>query len=253
VSRQPASRPGILVLRPVDQAAETLDRFQQQGWQVYHLPAMEIIAANVQDNVEIFSRLETFDWIIFVSQNAVIHFRQQVKHLPAKMPRIATLGKATTRAAEQAGFTVSLQPDRHFSSEGLLENPLFQQVNNQQILIVRGNGGREMIAQQLAKRGACVSYVEVYERRLPDIDTAWLTDRWEQINVVVATASQLLDNLVTLTGLTLGSRLYQTPVVVISVRMQQHAMTLGFQKIWLAEGPSNDQMITTINKNLIPE
>lgn len=244
--------PGILILRPTEQAQETIRQVKLNSWNPVHFPTVEIVASKTPHNAQVFSRLAEFDWLIFVSQNAVKHFLAQLQQLPVKMPNIATVGKATSLAAEKAGLSVTLQPDGPFSSEGLLNMPAFQQVQNQRVLIVRGNGGRELLADTLARRGATVSYADVYLRRLPEADSNWLTGNWsDRVNVILATSNQLLDNLVQLTVKTLGQQLYLTPLIVISPRMQQHAGQLGFKKIWLAEGPSNDQMMATIRKNLL--
>ena len=245
---------GILVLRPAEQAKETIALIEQQGWHAIHFPTIEIVPANTADNTRLFGHLEQFDWIIFISQNAVNHFIRQLPQRPAGMPRIATVGKATTQAAINAGLHVSVQPEEDFSSEGLLETDAFQHVDQQKILIVRGNGGRELLADTLTERGASVSYAEVYERRLPDTDSSHLQQGWStQVSVILATSNQLLDNLITLLGDTLKRQLYETPVVVISPRMQKHAEHLGFNKIWLADGPTNDQMLETIRINMLSD
>lgn len=247
------SIPGILILRPTEQAGETIRLVRQHGWHAIHFPTVEIIPADPQQNTALYSSLKSFDWIIFISQNAVKHFVEQLTTPPDQMPKIATVGKASTTAAQKAGLKVNTQPDTTFSSEGLLETAEFQQVENQKILIVRGNGGRELLAETLELRGANVSYANVYERQLPDIDPSRLIQNWSSdITVILATSNQLLDNLVTLVGDDLGVHLYQMPVIVISKRMQQHAAQLGFDKIWLADGPTNDQMIEAIETNISP-
>ena len=243
--------PGILILRPAEQATDTVRLVERQGWRAIPFPTIEITAANQEKNREIFSTLETFNWIIFISQNAVHHFVSQLPQDHGVLPAIATVGKATTLAAQHAGLVVKVQPEEDFSSEGLLNTAVLQRLEGQKILIVRGNGGRELLATTLSQRGAQVSYAEVYQRRLPEADTGWLVQNWRpHVSVILATSSQLLDNLITLIGNALGNLVLETPVVVISPRMQQHAEQLGFKKIWLADGPTNDQMIETIKTNI---
>ncbi len=243
--------PGILILRPVEQAQQTIQHIEQLGWQAIHFPTVEIKAANSTESGAMLNNLEQYDWIIFVSQNAVRYFMQQVQPSSIKLPRIAAVGNATALAIETAGLSVSVLPQNTYSSEGLLQSSDFIDVSGQHILIVRGNGGRELIAETLRQRGASVSYAEVYRRQLPETDTTRLEEIWHsQIDVILATSNQLLDNLVTLVAEKIGPLFFSKPVVVISSRMQRHAQQLGFSTIWLAEGPSNDQMIETLKTNL---
>ncbi len=247
----PLTSPGILILRPAGQAIETIHLVEQQGWQAIPFPTIEIAAANEEKNLALFRNLDSFSWIIFISQNAVHYFVSQLPEDHGALPAIAAVGKATSQAAKNAGLVVTIQPEENFSSEGLLNTAAFQQVEGQKILIVRGNGGRELLAETLSERGAQVSYAEVYQRRLPVADTSWLVQNWRShVSVILATSSQLVDNLVTLIGDAVANLLFETPIVVISPRMQQHAEQLGFKKIWLAEGPTNDQMIKTIKTNI---
>ena len=245
-----ANPPGILVLRPAEQADKTIEMIQLQGWLAVHFPTIEIISRKI-DAEAVAEKLSIYDWIIFVSQNAVFHFFDQLADLPAEMPKIAAVGQSTARALTANGLTVNTQPDINYTSEGLLEAPEFHRVNHQKILIVRGNGGRELLADTLRQRGASVSYAEVYERRLAHPETGQLVQNWStQIDVIIATSNLLLDNLIKLVGDKLEQKLFNTPLLVISPRMQEHARQLGFLTIWLAEGPTNDQMLKTLKTHL---
>ena len=53
-------------------------------------------------------------------------------------------------------------------------------VNGKRIVIFRGNGGREKLADSLRKRGAVVDYIECYERKLPNINRDILTRLWDK-------------------------------------------------------------------------
>lgn len=252
-----SSAPGVLVLRPAGQAEGTAAALRNAGYRPILFPTIEIVAQDPASEAAGRQQLEQLDhndWLVFISRNAVEYFMplwQAWHRADAPMPRIAAVGKATAEALGRAGLRVDLQPADNFSSEGLLESPAWQTVSGQQVLLVRGVGGRELLANTLRARGASVAYLEVYQRRLPQVDSQPLIERWsEDVDVVLATSNQLLDNLLLLVGPALESAVFRVPLVVVSERMQAHARELGFGKIWLAGGATDDQMTSAISTHL---
>ena len=243
--------PGILILRPVQQAGTTIDAVTDQGWRAVHFPTMDITPAKNIDTSKTQEIISHADWLVFISQNAVLHFLGLYGAEAIKNRKIAAVGRATAQLLQDKGLSVMVQPELDFSTEGLLGSADFSDVSGQQVVIVRGNGGREKLAEKLGERGARVTYLEVYERRLADSQPQQLLPYWpDGIQVIIATSNQLLDNLVTLCRETLGDQLFQKPVVVMSDRMRAHASKIGFEKIWLAERSSNDEIIKTISRNM---
>jgi uroporphyrinogen-III synthase len=244
------ARPGILVTRAAEQAEPLCQQIEQQGWRALRFPVVEIKPRCDAATRQRLQQLHDYDWLIFISQNAVRFFPQCCALQPAEHTRISTVGKATSKAARQVGFNVRLQPEQRYDSESLLEAPQLRDVAGQRILIVRGNGGRELLADSLRQRRAVVDYAEVYERALPHSDITELVNNWQQVDCISVTSNALLDNLVTLLGDALGQQLIGKPLVVISQRMLEHAQHLGFQKIGLAQAAADDEIIKTIRTML---
>ena len=243
--------PGILVTRPEPQAQSTLQAFSRLGWQVYHFPTIQIEKINGFASEKTSERLIASDWLIFISQPAVRYFFQDFSAEDVSHLKIATVGQATKNALVAKNIRVDACPESATNSEALLELPAFNQVNKQNIIIVRGVGGRELLHQTLTNRGANISYLEVYERLPASPDKTLITKHWtNDIDIVVCTSNQLLENYLALAEPLLGSKIFNKPVLVISSRMQAFAKQAGFSKIWLAEGPGNDQMIKTIKTHL---
>jgi uroporphyrinogen-III synthase len=117
--------------------------------------------------------LESFDAILFTSANAV---RFAVSLLDQKRDlNLAALGPATTRALNQAGYRVAIQPGESFDSESLLAQPRLEHVAGHRILIIKGRHGRDLLQQELTRRGATVLCAEVYERVPANFSAATLT------------------------------------------------------------------------------
>jgi len=136
--------------------------------------------------------LEKFDVILFTSANAVrfgVSFLDQKRDLT-----LAAVGPATSRALNQAGYRVAIQPGESFDSEGLLSHPRLERVAGHRILIIKGTHGRDLLQQELTRRGATVICAEVYER-VPAIFSAAaleaLQERFASREIQVITATSL--------------------------------------------------------------
>ena len=237
----------VLVTRPAEQAAGFAERISGAHGRPVSFPALEILGP--PDKAAARARLAELDHIdvlIFVSANAVRYaFPLMPDHIPLDL-QIAAVGSATARALEETGLEPTLLPER-MDSEGLLALPRLQAVDGQCILIVRGSGGREALRTTLEERGARVDYAEVYRRQLPRRNPDNLIRGWDRlVDVVTATSVQILDNLFTLLGEEGSALLRQTPLVVASRRIAEHAAERGCASIWLADSALDRDMLQAL-------
>ncbi len=140
--------------------------------------------------------LQQAELIIFVSVSAVTCLEQQVDLTQLQQPLLA-VGATTASALQRSCGRPVLAPQDQ-RSEGILALPELQLVQQRQIVIVRGNGGRELIKQALLARGANVSYVQSYKRVPLPLDGLRLSDQWrqQQIQCIVVTSNEILSLLV---------------------------------------------------------
>ena len=247
--------PCVLVTRPEHQADNLVRLIERRGWHAIRFPVLEIVPA-VKPDAQPFScvRDKRFDAVIFISANAV-NFALRAnsgKIDPFKNHRIAAIGRATAKALEVAGLRVDWLPEAGFSSEALLAIPQFQTVKGQSFLIVRGEGGREELADALRERGAIVEYLEVYKRTKPNGDNRAVVRLIEnrKLNVVTVTSGEGLQNLLEMLGLEIRSRLLSIPLVVISDRMKELAIGMGFESIAVTDNPADAAILEKV-KTLI--
>jgi uroporphyrinogen-III synthase len=193
---------GVLVTRPSHQAAPLCRQLEAAGAAVTRFPALELQPlADPRTWATRLGELATFDLIIFASANAVrfgAALLQQRRDLP-----LAAIGPATARALNQAGYRVSVQPVEGFDSESLLRHPTLTRVAGNRVLLIKGQGGRELLESELARRGALVTTAEVYRRQCPSATPAELgalESRFEtlQIQVITATSLEVGGNLLAL-------------------------------------------------------
>jgi uroporphyrinogen-III synthase len=243
---------GVLVTRPEPEAARLANRLATLGARVYRLPAIELRArADRAAQRAALGPLDRFHWIVFVSANAV---RFGISLLGERRSlQLAAVGPATATALNHAGFRVNLVPTDRFDSEGLLATPEFTHVAGQRILIIRGTGGREYLAEQLRDRGAEVSYAEVYERRparLPPgavqaVEAAWAGG---EIDIVTATSVELLRALVELLSPAGRSLLSRCVLLAGGPRIAAAAREAGLAgPLVVADGPDDDNLVAALS------
>jgi uroporphyrinogen-III synthase len=219
---------------------------EDHGGRAIRLPAIEILATrNPQQAQQLFA--SEWDWIIFVSPNAVAFGLKLLAGQGIKQAGIGAVGASTAWQLKQVGIPVDLIPDQGYDSEGLLSLPELSQVAEQKILIVRGEGGRALLGDTLQARGAKVRYAEVYRRAKPNPGIEPLIADWdEQVQLVTATSREILQNLVEILGASGWSKLAQTPLVVVSERMEQQAQQMGFARIIRAAGADERSLMKAI-------
>lgn len=151
---------GVLVTRPAAQANEIVRAIEAAGGRAFRLPVMDVVPRDADAIAAELSRRARPDIVVFVSTNAV---RYGLAALTKPQPTVAAIGPATTAALERAGVTVDVTAANGFTSEQLLAAPGFRDISGRRILIVRGDSGRELLAETLRDRGAEVDYLSVYQ------------------------------------------------------------------------------------------
>jgi uroporphyrinogen-III synthase len=194
--------------------------------------------------------VDRYRLIIFVSANAVrfggdlIGQRRDLK--------IAAIGRATAQALNAAGLRVSIIPKGGSDSEALLASPELQHMAGQRVLIVRGRGGRELLGDTLAARGAEVVYAEVYERQpahpsretLAEIEELW---RHGGVDVYTATSGELLEALVGLVTPRCRELMDSTALLTGASRVADRAARLGLgSPVILAEAPDDEALVEAL-------
>jgi len=243
----------VLVTRPVAQAAGLAALIQAAGGEPILFPVLEIAPpSDLAPLYALIDRLDGFDIAIFISPNAVsrslnlIHARRG--GLPAGL-RLATVGRGSARELQRmVGRPPDLCPQERFESEALLQLPEFQAIAGLRVVIFRGEGGRELLADTLRERGAVVEYAEVYRRAVPNLDVGLLLRRWSRgdVGVVTITSSEGLRNLFDRVGQLGQAWLRSTPLIVINPRQAELARELGIREIGIASQASDEAILAAI-------
>jgi uroporphyrinogen III methyltransferase / synthase len=222
---------GILVTRPAGQAQRLAALVEAAGGRAILFPAIEIEPLGRP-----LPPPEEFDLLVFVSPTAVQCAGARVKGSSA---RVAAVGSGTRRELQALGFADVVAPRDGGDSEALLALPELQQVAGKRILIIRGEGGRELLADSLTARGGEVEYFECYRRVVPRADPGPLLAAWDrgEVDAVTASSSQAVDNLVGLLG---AGRLAGKPFFANHARVAERAREAGIAEVVVA-GPGDEE------------
>ncbi|MEL7044185.1 MAG: uroporphyrinogen-III synthase, partial [Pseudomonadota bacterium] len=238
----------VLVTRPDGQADSLLEGLRSDGWTPLHLPLIAIeeidpLPGEVRQRI---LDLDHYAHVIFVSANAASIGTSRIEDLWPQWPvqqRYWAVGESTAAVLSKAGLRAE-RPDRNMSSEGLLAMKGLQTVDGERCLLVRGEGGRTLIAETLRERGARVDELPCYRRvavsYLPeDVDRLFGDELPELLLVSSGEGLELLSRLLRSRE---GTNLAETTLFVPSLRVAQRAQTLGWERVETVENASDAAM-----------
>lgn len=227
----------IWVTRPAGQAAGLIAMLQAAGADVLALPLIEILPPE-QPGVlqQALANLRDYQLAIAVSPSAIVAVLAALPQpWPAEVP-LAVVGPGSLRTAQEAGVPNLVYPLEQFDSEGLLAIPRMNQVAGERILLLRGNGGRDLLPDTLRARGALVDVVQAYRRAPPAITAPGLLAELAcGCDAMLVTSSEAAQHLFRLGGAaalqSLQSQLYCVPHPRIAEALQ----TEGARHILLSQ------------------
>ena len=238
----------VLITRPKGRNEELASALRDAGAEVFIEPLLRIVPLGDSDPEHqraerLLLNLNHYQHLIFVSTNAVDCGMALIDSLWPQYPiavQCHAVGAATARALRQwpwpAGALDSLDLAEHgaMNSESLLALPALQHVSHQKIMIVRGCGGREHIAQTLRERGAAVDYAECYRREDAALSAAALQARLaaQQPDIVCLNSGETLQAFCARLP---ASQRGDYRLLLPSVRVADMARKAGFREIILAE------------------
>lgn len=239
----------VLVTRPAPRALGLCRRIEGAGGEARGVPAIELVPPADPGLVRrlLADRVPT-DRVIFISRSAVEFASRLVPDLAELLSGrpVFAAGAGTRGELEQRGVRNVVAPLRQAGTDGLIQLEALQEaaVSGEDVLIVRGEGGREALRAELEQRGARVRYAEVYARRRPgtaELDGVW---RGSPPDIIVTTSTEGLENLVEMTDAARRETLFATALVVTSRRARARAAELGFRgRVAIAASADDDELL----------
>lgn len=246
----------LLLTRPAEDCTALAQTLAAQGVFSHCLPLLDIVALPVSDKIrQAIAQLPSCNAVIVVSKPAARIALDLLDGSPSLTMPWFSVGAATAQILRDHGLDVSYPADGD-DSEALLQLPRLHEALSQpgaQVLILRGEGGRELLAERLRERGASVEYLELYRRDLPAYPPNELSLRIEaeRLNGLVVSSGQGFEHLRQMAG-DAWPTIAQLPLFVPSPRVAELAHAAGAQTVVDCRGASAAALLTALREHPVP-
>jgi len=237
----------VVLTRPQADSERLSQALQSEGFQTRIMPIMTIEAIPTAEQAPAPS-LSDDALCIFISANAVRFGLPQLGPDLACYPDLSVIavGNKTrdTLAAEGIQAQVPVRPD----SEGLLAMPALSAPDSRDVVIVKGEGGRELLASELTRRGARVTEWACYRRCWPNVDVSGLTEISTGL-IFQASSGEMVSRLAELLAGERQADLFQSSIIVPSDRVAGLATEIGWEQVIRAEDASDDAFMRALKQH----
>lgn len=244
----------LLLTRPADESAALAQVLADVGIFSSSLPLLEIEPVPLKAaHRGLIAHLDHFNAVIVVSKPAArlgLALLDQSWPVPPTQPWF-TVGEGTAQLLRDHYLDVSW-PAQGDDSEALLKLPKLQQavaLPGSRVLIMRGEEGRELLAERLRQLGASVDYLPLYRRKLPLYLPSTLAERVkaERLNALVVSSGQGFEHLRQLAGQA-WPELAQMPLFVPSPRVAELARLAGARTVVNCRGANAAALLTALRE-----
>ena len=218
----------IVVTRARHQAAALACGLRERGALAIELPTIELRDPKSFAPLDRAVRvLESYDWLVFTSANAVEKFFARLeaagRDARAIRGRVCAIGPATAEQLRGHG----VRADRiaaEYRAEGVLDALGEEQIAGQRILIPRAAVARDLLSRELEASGARVDVVEAYRTVAAKTEPPFVHQLTEEgADLITFTSSSTVENC--------PAELRRIPAASIGPITTETARRLGFQVV----------------------
>ncbi|MEO6921256.1 MAG: uroporphyrinogen-III synthase [Collimonas sp.] len=248
----------VVITRPAAQATALAQQITARGRQPVIFPLLEILPLSDSAPLQrVLAKLDSYALVVFVSPNAIDAAMRYISSWPRQVA-IGIVGEGSRAALARHGLTadnvtIFSPPDpARTDSEGLLQALDLDALHDTQVLLVRGESGRDFFADTLLAAGIKVQAVAAYRRQAPQLDVVLKARLLQLLNSQsdwIVTSSEALRHLVELvrqvesgTGV---AKIQQQHLLVPHARIAETAHALGFTDVTLT-GSGDERLLDAL-------
>ncbi|SFD45625.1 uroporphyrinogen-III C-methyltransferase [Pseudoalteromonas denitrificans] len=181
----------FLITRPKNKNESLVSFIEKKGFKAFSFPLLNLQPLEITSSQ--LSPLIDADKLIFISQDAV-------KSLAALSPVINpsaiffAVGDKTAQTILEFFNKKAVVPNNQ-DSEGLLELKSLQDIDGDSIVLIKGKGGRPLLAKTLKERRARLNTLNIYQRQKVVGNVSDWFQKWQQqkIDSIVLTSNAAVD------------------------------------------------------------
>jgi uroporphyrinogen-III synthase len=252
----------VVITRPRRQAEALAAAVAALGRTPVILPLLEIAPAADQAALAgVFAALDRYALVAFVSPNAVDAAFAHIGRWPDGV-EIAVVGEGSRAALARHGVddaTARIHCPRdpaRSDSEQLIQALDLACLDGRRVLVVRGDGGRELLPDALRAAGCTVDTVAAYRRAVPRLDAAlettlrgllqgrsdWIVTSSEALRGLADMARELDARCATTVNV---AELQRQHLIVPHARIAETARALGFGAVTLT-GSGDERLLAAL-------
>lgn len=238
----------IVNTRPLARAEQLQSALLATGATVYQLPLLETFPLVLSaEQRQWLLDLDHYRWVFVVSPTAAELGLQQLSDYWPQWPMAVewlAVGESTAAILRRAHLEPMVPVEEN--SEGLLRLPVFDQLQRgDRLLVLRGEGGRNLVRDSLQTQGVRVDYLNLYQRQLPEASANnWQTIKARGVpDAVILTSGETLTHWLAL----VGADAVDIVTVVISERLAVLARNAGLKTCIIAASTRADDIITALS------
>lgn len=249
-AEQPLSGLRVLVTRPAPQAAALVERLTRAGASVIAAPLLGIVALPASPEQDaLLAGMDGCDTVVVTSRNAAATAFARVAAGGLRLPQDAqwfAVGRATATELGRHGIVATAPEDAR--SEGLLALPGLADMTGRSALLLTGEGGRGLIEETLAARGARVSRLALYRRVAAAgidgaLDSFAAADPGAPRRAALVTSLEAMQNLVAQAPWIAAG---DVVLVTASARIADAARAAGVRRVADAGGADDDSVLAAL-------
>lgn len=235
----------FLVTRPQPKASETANALVAQGFEALVLPAVSIELLSAKGP----TLNAGYDVIVVTSSYARTYLEHYVSTLTHAHSHFVCVGSSTAQMVEHClkkqALKASIEIASPQNSEGVIASHVFLDIANKTVAILKGRGGRRVIADYLIQNKAKTDIYEVYQRTGAFRVSGMNQVDGKSIRCIIVTSVDIAEQIFEYFSLDwLKGRIF----IVASQRIYDYVMTKGAQHIMLSGSASTESIVLCANQ-----